>query len=495
MIGKVTLAIVASLLAMTSFLLARTVMMESPEFPDVAPVPGIAIDHGAVAQRLARAVQYRTVSTNGDTPVVAGEFHRLHEHLVGSYPRMHETLKREFVSEFSLLYTWQGNDPSLKPILLNAHMDVVPVEPGTEGDWTHPPYAGAIADGFIWGRGVMDMKASLMGILEAVEYLLGRGFMPERTIYLAFGHDEEIGGTNGAAKITELLGRRGVRLEFSLDEGLVIAHDIVPGLAKPVALIGLAEKGYLTLELTVHGEGCHSSRPPKDTAIVTLARAIDRLDANQMPAALHAPASDMFDHLAAELSFVGRLAVANRWLFEPLILSRLGAKPATDALIHTTTATTVIGGGIKDNVIPAEATALVNFRLLPGDTIEDVENHVRDVVNDLDITLRQYRPGQNASAVSDSDTPSFRMLHETVRQVFPDVVIAPSLMIGGTDSKHYARIADSSFRFLPMRLHPEDVRRIHGIDERVSVMNYAEIIRFYVQLIRNTAGDERRAAE
>ena len=267
----------------------------------------------------------------GTDRVDATAFLGLHDFLELSYPKAHTALEREVIGDYSLLYTWPGADPSLNPILLNAHLDVTPVEPATEDDWTYPPFAGTVADGFVWGRGVMDIKVSLMGIMEAVEYLVGNGFTPERTIYLAFGHDEEVGGLKGAGRITELLEWRGVRLDFSLDEGMVIAHDIVPGVAKPVALIGVTEKGYLTLELTANGDGGHSSRPPKGTTISALARAIFRLEANQMPATMSAPVPEMFDHLAPEMPFDWQVALANRWLLEPLILSRLADKPSTNA--------------------------------------------------------------------------------------------------------------------------------------------------------------------
>ena len=220
----------------------NTLRVGPPVLSDVSPALDVVIDEDAAAERLAEAVRFRTISSSPDAPVSKSALLGLRQFLADNYPNVHGILKREIVNEYSLLYTWQGNEPDLKPILLAAHMDVVPVEPGTEADWIHPPFASIVADGFIWGRGTMDMKASLMGIMEAAEYLLGRGFTPQRTIYLAFGHDEEIGGSNGAAKIAALLSERGVRLEFTLDEGLVITHGIVPGVTRPAALIGVAEK-------------------------------------------------------------------------------------------------------------------------------------------------------------------------------------------------------------------------------------------------------------
>lgn len=488
MVLRILLGIAGLIVILLVVVAVNTLRFGPPPLLEILSAKDIAIDRDVAANRLAEAIRFRTVSYGLDTPVPEKAFRGLHDFIYRKFPMVHETLKREIVNDYSLLYTWEGTDPTLNPILLNAHMDVVPVEPGIEGEWTHPPFSGAVADGYVWGRGAMDMKVSLMGILEAVEYLLDQGFKPERTVYLAFGHDEEIGGRKGAAKIAELLATRGVRLDFSLDEGLVVTHGIIPGVAKPAALIGVAEKGYLTLELTARGEGGHSSRPPRNTAIGALARAIHRLETNQMPAALKSPMSELFDYLAPEMPFYMRALVANRWLFEPVLLARLARKPVTNATIRTTTAPTMISGGIKENVLPNKATALVNFRLLPGDTIDTVNEHVRAMIDDPHVTVRHVGVSRESSPVSDVGSESFAAVAMTVRQVFPDAVVAPGLVIGGTDSKHYLKIADNSYRFVPMRLTSDDPKRIHGINERIAVDNYAEIIRFYVQLLRNSVG-------
>jgi carboxypeptidase PM20D1 len=404
---------------------------------------------------------------------------------------VHATLTREIVNDYSLLYTWKGTDTNLKPILLLAHMDVVPVDSGTENKWTHPPFAGRISDGYIWGRGTMDDKVSVLGILEAVEELLEGGFQPRRTVYLAFGHDEEVGGKQGAAKIATLLKSRGVELEYTLDEGYAITDGILPGIVAPVAMIGIAEKGYLTLTLTVEeakaNDGCgHSSMPPPHTTIGILSIAIQKLEANQMPARITKPVRDLFDYTGPKMNIVSRTAAANLWLFGPVVKYLFAQKPSTNALIRTTTAVTMIKGGTKENVLPCKAEAVVNFRLLPGDSANGVIEHVRRTISDPKVEVRQLRRAWEASPVSDTASPRFETLQQTIHQVFPDVVVAPSLTIGGTDTKYYASLSDASFRFLPLWVKPEDTKRIHGTNERVTVDNYTDIIRFYAQLIRNT---------
>lgn len=484
-LGGVGLAV----LALVAVILFNTMNAGSPSAAATPAPVTIAFDDTAAAQRLAQTTRFRTVSARRDQPVAAAAFRGLHDYLADNFPKTHAILKRETINGYSLLYAWKGKDPSLKPILFSAHMDVVPIEPGTEESWLHPPFAGVIADGFVWGRGTMDNKVSVIAMLEAVEYLIGQGFTPERTVYLAFGHDEEIGGTQGAAKIANLLRLRGVRLTSTLDEGLVITDGIVPGVDKPAALIGLAEKGHVNLKLRAFGKDGHASRPSMPTAIGKLAVAITRLENNQMPARLVSPVSDMFDALAQDMSFASRVVLANRWISERFLISRLERAPATNASIRSTTAPTMVMGGVKSNVLPHEASAVINFRILPGDTVPDVIAHARATIDDPDVIV-QIADGRRSepSPVSKMTAAGYATLTKSIRQVFPDVAVAPGMVIGATDTRHYVGLAENSYRFVPMRLKADDIQRIHGTNERIAIDNYADIIRFYVQVLRN--GDD-----
>jgi carboxypeptidase PM20D1 len=444
------------------------------------------------AERLAGAIRIPTVSEQETGKPDPRTLIELHAYIERAFPQVHAVLRREVVGEHSLLYTWQGERNDLKPIALLAHMDVVPAEV-EKSLWTHPPFAGRIVDGFVWGRGALDMKHGVMGSLEAVAALLQAGFRPQRTVFLAFGHDEELGGANGARKIAELLATRGVRLAYTLDEGQAIVEGVIPGVAKPIALVGLAEKGYLTLELAVEGKGGHSSMPHADMAVVRLARAIDQLDRNPMPAILQPPASWMFDRLMPEMSFAYKLVLANRWLFEPVLLRLLARQPGPNGLIRTTTAPTVLSAGAKENVVPATARALVNFRLLPGETIQGVIAHVRAKIEDPEIKLNVVGEPWEAGRIAHTESFGYPRIEQSIRQIYPEVVVAPSLTIGATDSKHYAAIAGDSYRFIPMRLRSEDLKRIHGIDERIAVADYVRLVRFYAALIRNSDGGLRPA--
>jgi carboxypeptidase PM20D1 len=476
-----------ALLVLLAVLLVRTITLDSRQI-QAEPVKDLAVDAPAAAERLAGAVRFATVSHENGRHVERQAFLGLHDYLRQSFPRTHAALTREAVVDFSLLYTWRGKEPGLAPILLMSHLDVVPVEPGTEKDWTHPAFSGLIDGGFVWGRGTLDDKVGVLGILEAAEMLLARGFEPRRTVYLAFGHDEEVGGMKGAAALAALLERRGARPELILDEGGAIAEGMVPGVAAPVALIATAEKGYLSVELTAEAEGGHSSMPPRHGAIGKLAAAIQRLESHPMPARIDGATRRSFEYLAPEMPFGPRLMLANLWLFEPLARRRFAADPAADARMRTTTAATVFQAGIKENVLPQRARAIVNFRILPGDSIAGVLRHVRRTVGP-EIRANPTGVGPNEpSHESDPKAPAFGLIQRTIVQTFPGTVVAPNLLSGGTDTKHYRHLTRNVYRFLPIRLKAEDFGRLHGTDERLGVKNYAEVVRFYAQLLRNAAG-------
>ncbi len=486
MIKKSLLIILACLVVLLAVMLARTFTFKSKQV-SVESLGVVAVDKTAVSQHLAQALRFQTVSYEDAAQINKEGFAGLHRFLETTYPKVHATLTRETVGDFSLLYTWKGREENLKPVVLMAHMDVVPVEGGTEGSWTQPPFEGRTSDGFIWGRGAMDDKASLIGILEAVEMLLQENFQPRRTIYLAFGHDEEISGQQGASRIVELLQSRRIEPEFVLDEGGVITKGIMPGVASPVALVATAEKGFVSVELTVEGEGGHSSRPPRQTAIGILSAAITRLEENRVPTRFEGATRRMFEYVGPEMRFSSRLAMANLWLLEPLVVRQLAASPTTDAALRTTTAVTIFDAGIKDNVLPIKARAVVNFRIIPGDTSETIIQHVRQVINDPRVKIAKIGGlSSEPSPESDSAAPDFVMLQRTIREVYPQTIVAPYVSIGATDARYYAKLSKNVYRFLPLTVTQQDLSRMHGTNERIAVEDFAQSVIFYRQLIRNS---------
>jgi carboxypeptidase PM20D1 len=477
----------AFLLLIATATATRIARVESVPLPP-RPAPLLAMPDGA-AERLAGAVRIRTISPEAPVAFDGAAFDAMHAYLAEAFPRVQSALTRETVSAYSLLYTWPGRDRSLKPILLLGHLDVVPVENGTEKGWQHEPFVGRVADGYVWGRGAIDNKSTVLGTLEAVEMLLAEGFQPERTVHLAFGHDEEVGGTSGAASVAALLRSRGVELEMVIDEGGVIGDGLLPGVSGPVALVGLAEKGFATIELTTHVEGGHSSIPPRSTAVGILAAAVARLEEHQMPARLEGPSREMFERIAPRLPLPQRLLFQNLWLTTPLVLGRLEDSPTTNAMVRTTTAPTIFSAGTKDNVLPGAARATVNFRILPGDTVASVVAHVRRAISDDRVEVRLAgRFTSEPSPVSSSGSRSFAILAESIRSVLPDALVTPYLVVVATDARHYQDLSAQVFRFLPLRLRRDDLARIHGRDERIGIREYGDAILLYRTLLVRAAG-------
>lgn len=487
---KILLGAGLAIAALTGVVMVRTIKMRSVQVISGPPPVTQSMNLEAAAERLGGALRIRTVSWEDPALFAADQFDAMHAYLRGSFPLVHVQLEREIVGRASLLYKWEGSDSALDPIILMGHMDVVPVEPGSEAQWTHPPYSGAISDGFIWGRGAMDDKSAVLGILEGVELLLREGVRPRRTIYLAFGDDEEAGG-KGAFAIATLLASRGVRPAMVVDEGAVVAEGMMPGVSASVALVGIAEKGAVSLELTAEIGGGHSSMPPTQTAVGVLSSAIVKLEAHPMPAAITGVAERMFNAVAPEMGFGQRAVFANLWLFGPLVMRKLAASPASNAMIRTTTAATMFEGSVKENVLPIKARAIVNFRLLPGDDVADVIAHVEDVVADsrVNISVSPRSGSWNASPVSITDGPMYEALSRSIREVFPAAVVAPYLVVGATDARHFAAMSPSTYRFLPLVAGSADLARLHGTNERISVANFELMIRFYVGFIRRVAGE------
>ena len=461
----------------------RTLQLDSRQVAS-GETPPISVASDA-PQRLARAIQFETVTKRDPAALDSAAYRNLYRYLETAFPAVHDTLTVTSVNDLSRLYTWRGTDPSKAPIVLMAHVDVVPVEPGTRGEWTHPPYSGAVADGFVWGRGALDDKTSAVALLEALSTLLDAGTRPERTVHVAIGHDEEVGGPNGAQAIAERITGDGTSPAMVVDEGGAITEGALPGLDRPLAVVGIAEKGYLSIELQVEAPGGHSSAPPDSTSIEVMNAALGRLLDNPLQSRLDGVTGRMLDYVAPEMGLPMRLALANRWLTAPGIKWALNRKPATKAAIRTVQVPTRLDAGVKDNVVPSSARATINYRILPSQSVDAVLRHVRATLGDLPVTIETGQASE-PTPVSDTDGQPFRVLQRTIREVTSDsVVVAPYLVPGATDSRHYADATDHVYRFLPYTLSSEDRSRLHGTNERISIQDYRTVVRFYVQLLRN----------
>lgn len=447
----------------------------------------LTVDEQAIARRLAGALKLATVSTESGV-VDTAAFRALHAYLAEQYPLTHATLRREVFGGLSLAYVWRGSDSTKAPIVLMGHLDVVPVIAGTESRWTHPPFGGDIADGFIWGRGAMDDKATVLGVLEGIESLIGTGYRPQRTVVLAFGHDEEVGG-RGAAAIVAWYNSQGWPMPaLVLDEGGAVTQGQLSGIDEPVALVGIAEKGFLSLELVSEGQGGHSSMPSGTSHIGRVSRAVAALEANPFPARVTGVPEAMLRAIAPSMTFGERLGIANLWLTEPFVRKALLKVPSSAAMLRTTTAPTIIAAGEKENVLPPRARAVVNFRILPGETEASVIAYVQSVIADTLVQVRRSgKFSSPPSLVSDPDGPAFAALAVSIRETLGNAppIVAPYLVVGGTDSRQWSEAgAAQVFRFSPLPYGDGDNLRFHGTDERVSVTGYARCVVFFRQLIQ-----------
>lgn len=424
------------------------------------------------AQRLSQALQYATVSGQEAGAFDPVPFEGFLAFLERSYPLIHQQLERSVVNRFGLVYRWPGSS-ARQPILLTAHYDVVPAE---DAGWAEPPFSGTIRDGRIHGRGALDDKGSLIAILEAVTALLKEGWQPPRDVWLAFGFDEEVGGAQGAQQIARHFQQQGLRFDFVLDEGGAVMDGSMMGIRSPIAVVGIAEKGNCSYELHFTGEGGHSSMPPQETAVSRMAALIRSVQAKPPKPRLTDTVQAMMRTVAPHQRGIQRLVMRHPGLFKPLIVKAMLKNRQTAAMLRTTLAFTMAEGGSAHNVLPETASCTVNARVLQGDSPESVAESFHSHGIPVDV-----RPILVNAPTRSSDTASEAMQHlsRCIRQLFPEAVVMPYLMTGGTDCRYYEPVADNSYRFMPARLDDQDLGRIHSRDESLSLENLERMIAFY----------------
>ncbi len=444
------------------------------------------IDVAAAATRLGAAVRFQTVSHQDVAENRPEEWTKLQDWLKASYPRFHAVASREIVGERGLLYRWEGSDAAAKPIILMAHQDVVPVTPGSEKDWKYAPFAGEIAEGAVWGRGSVDDKGSLVGLFEALEAMAAQGFKPKRTIYIVSGHDEEFGG-KGAQAAAALLASRGVKALFAIDEGSAVITD-APLINEPAILIGIAEKGYTTLKVDAPAVGGHSSMPPTEIGTINLAKAVIAINQNQFPSELKGPAAGMIEVLSDRAGGMQKVAVANRWLFGGMIMGKMQQKPSSAAMLHTTIAPTMLAGSPKENVLPQMATAMINYRLAPGDTPDMVLARAQVAVGDLPVKLSLGTIRNAPSKIASTSSQGWKLIRAAAAVDLPNAPVSPFLVVAGTDGRYMAEVADDTYRFQPIQFKSSETGMIHGTNERMTLDNFGRMIRFYARLIATAAG-------
>ncbi|MBQ3498618.1 MAG: M20/M25/M40 family metallo-hydrolase [Clostridia bacterium] len=462
----------------------------TPEKQERIKLPAENVDADRAAEHISKAIQFKTVSYPDPDDMDWQEFERFHAFLDEAYPLTAKHLEKEIVDRASLLYRWKGTDPSLEPIALLAHQDVVPISKGTEQDWEHEPFSGDIADGFIWGRGAMDMKNHLICVMEAVETLLEDGYQPTRDVYLCFGHNEEIVASDhsGACAIAELFKSRGIHLDCVIDEGGAILPLNIKGVINGfIAGIGIAEKGYADFEITVETKGGHSSQPPKHSGLGQLANVIRDLENNQFKAEMLPFLTELFDKIGRRVSLPAKMITCNLPYLNPLIKEILKLIPPGASLIRTTTGVTMAQGSPAANVLPQRSSIVVNFRAMPGTTTKDIEEHIHKVVKNKKIKVECLK-AKEASNFSPTDSRAFKALEKITVSDYPEAIVAPYLVMGGTDAYYYERVCENVYRYSPFIADTKLLLCTHGTNERLPLATVGEAVVFFKRYIKELSG-------
>lgn len=435
------------------------------------------------AAALAELVRFRTVSSRLDHEVDTAEFEGFIAVLARLYPAVHAALDVERVNGSALLFRWPGTgpDPAARPSVLMAHYDVVPA--GDPEAWTHPPFSGYIDDTHLWGRGTLDDKGQLVAVMEAAESLLEAGFAPARDLYFSFGNNEETAGDSAAAA-AELLAGRGVTPWLVLDEGGAVAGGAFPGVTRPAAVVGVAEKGILDVELLTRDPGGHASTPPRMGATARLARAITRIERSPFPQSLPDVTAEMLRRFGPHAPAPLRPVFARLSLFRApvtLLFGRMGNE--TNAMTRTTVAITTLEGSAGANVLAATARANANIRVAVGETVEGTVERLRRIIRDPKVELRVVE-GNDPSPVSPYSGPQWELLEAAITAVFPEALVTPYIMMGGTDSRRFTGICGAVYRFAPFSMDTEARASIHAVDEKIQLETLARGVTFYETLIR-----------
>ena len=479
----IILAILVLIILLVLVLAIKTAnfKIDAPASSGVTTV--LSKDRTGAVEKLSKAVRVKTISNIDYTKVDWNEFEKYVKLMEELYPLVHSKLVREFVNGHSLVYQWTGKDSKRKPILVTAHMDVVPVEKGTEQDWKYGPFSGEIAEGYVWGRGTLDTKIHMITALEAVELSLKEGFVPERDIYLAFGHDEEVGGKQGAIYLVEHFKKKGIQFEYLIDEGGCVTDGTIKDIKEPLALIGIAEKGFANIKISVSGDGGHSSMPPRHSALGTLAKVMINLENNQCKLELTKPVEEFLMKTGPAMNRTNKLILANLWLFKGLFMEIFSGSKSGNAMLRTTTAVTMAEASMQANVLPQKAVAVANFRIRHGETGEGLIRHIREVNKglELDVEILQL---DEPSAISSSKTEGYGTIEKLIKELYSDAIIAPYVMLGGSDARKYEPVCDNMYRFTPYRISNDQLGGMHGTNESISVDNINRCTEFFYRLYR-----------
>lgn len=466
------------------------------------------IKDDSAIQRLSGGLKIPSVSSGEMGEFNYSTFDTIKAYLKASYPLVYKNTEFTEVNTYGLVFRLKGSNPSLDPILFLSHTDVVPpgeadIKDKSENifrpddqplplvsevaeDWDFGPFSGAVANGRIYGRGAIDMKGMLFSLMESLNNLIRSRHVPQRDIYLAFGFDEEVGGQQGAAKIAGYFKSKNIKFDAVYDEGgLILEKGSVAGINSDVAVIGCAEKGFLSVKIKVKGLGGHASMPPMESAIGKAAVIMQRLEQDQMKPMITPLINEFFTNIGGSMSFVNRMGISNQWLLKPLLLSQLAKNNSTNALVRTTTALTMMKESDAPNVLSPEVEFVVNFRLLPGNTVNDVKKHIAEATKGFKVEIEDIDQVKEASAVSPTHTKAFRLIESAIKEIHPTAIVTPYLTVGATDAYKYQIVSKNIYRFMPIKINDAEKQSIHSTNEYLSIENYMKMIHYFEFMMKN----------
>ena len=465
-------------LLLAAVLLIRTAMFR-PKTEIVPQSEEIDFDRDRTVYTLSELIKCKTVSYRDKAQEDDAEFEKLIAKLPELYPAVFKVCSFTRLEDRALLFLWRGTSQD-QPSVMMAHYDVVPVE---EENWEKPAFEAIIENNVMWGRGTLDTKVTLNGILSAAETLMQKGFVPQNDIYFAFSGGEEINGP-GAAHIVDYFEQHKITPALVVDEGGAVVENVFPGVKRPCGLIGIAEKGMLNLEYQTASSGGHASAPKKHTPVGILAKACCKVESHPFPAHITKPVAEMFDILGRHSSFMYRLIFANLWCFRGLLdilCKKSGGE--LNALMRTTVAFTQMEGSKAANVIPPTASMISNIRLNPQDTIDGVMQYITKTIDDDRVTLKSVH-GMNPSRISETGCQAWNKVAFEVAGTWQGCLVAPYLMVQCSDSRHYGRISNHVYRFSAMALTSQERATIHGNNERIRLETIHRAVEFYIRLMK-----------
>ncbi len=475
MLGYILLAAVILLIAV---LLIRTIRFRPAPLPEIPDAP-VETDREKIVRDMQDMIRCKTVSNRDSALMDLAEFEKFQQLLEERFPLIHQRCSLQKIGLTGLLYHLPGKS-SEKSAVCMAHYDVVPVD---EDGWSKPAFEGVLKDDILWGRGTLDTKATLCGVMEALEALLAKGYTPAHELYLSFSGEEEVDG-DACRQIVEWFRQQNITPDWVVDEGGAVVDHVFPGYAGSCALIGIAEKGGFNVEFSMHSNGGHASTPPAKQLLGHLSRALLRVEKKHFPFQLTKPVLEMFDTVGRHSNFLFRMIFANLWMFKP-VLNLIGKLSGGElnAMMRTTVALTCFEGSNAYNVMPPKAHFAANLRLLGDDNKESALEYLKKVVKNEQITVRGLG-GMNPSPCSDTDCEGWQLLSTAIRQTWPEAVVSPYLMMACSDSRHYSLITDKVYRFSAMQLSKEERATIHGNDERIPVETLLTTVKFYTRLLQ-----------